>query len=129
MYFPDCRHAALKTGRAWPLTGAVIHIEEQRSSDRDRNRWIVKVICESRKIGRTGISLQLALPVNFTTSVRLALLAEAAGKLPVPKEVQFKPKSAWRYIGKEQPIIGVERGQQLAARLFLEIDKRHIGAL
>src|SRR5256885_9497994 len=51
MYFPDCRHAALKTGRAWPLTGAVIHIEEQRSSDRDRNRWIVKVICESRKIG------------------------------------------------------------------------------
>ncbi|MDQ1474206.1 MAG: isoquinoline 1-oxidoreductase subunit beta [Bryobacterales bacterium] len=33
-------------------------------------------------------------------------LAQAAGKLPVPKPeaVQFKPKSEWRYIGKEQQI-------------------------
>jgi isoquinoline 1-oxidoreductase beta subunit len=33
-------------------------------------------------------------------------LAQAAGKLPVPKSeaVQFKPKSEWRYIGKEQQI-------------------------
>ncbi|HEV3216956.1 MAG TPA: molybdopterin cofactor-binding domain-containing protein [Vicinamibacterales bacterium] len=33
-------------------------------------------------------------------------LVSAASKLPVPKpgEVQFKPKSAWRYMGKDQPI-------------------------
>jgi isoquinoline 1-oxidoreductase subunit beta len=33
-------------------------------------------------------------------------LVAAASKLPVPKpgEVAFKPKSAWRYMGKDQPI-------------------------
>ncbi len=33
-------------------------------------------------------------------------LASAAGKLPVPRpqDLQYKPKSAWRYIGKEQAI-------------------------
>jgi isoquinoline 1-oxidoreductase subunit beta len=33
-------------------------------------------------------------------------LASAAGKLPVPKpaDLQYKPKSEWRYIGKDQPI-------------------------
>lgn len=35
-----------------------------------------------------------------------ATLVPAAAKLPVPKEgsLQFKPRSAWRYIGKEHPI-------------------------
>lgn len=35
-----------------------------------------------------------------------ALVAEAS-KLPVPKpdDVRFKPKSAWRYMGKDQPIV------------------------
>jgi isoquinoline 1-oxidoreductase subunit beta len=33
-------------------------------------------------------------------------LAAAASRLPVPKreELQLKPKAAWRYVGKEQPI-------------------------
>ena len=33
-------------------------------------------------------------------------LVAAAGRLPVPKpeELQFKPKTAWRFVGKERPI-------------------------
>ena len=34
-----------------------------------------------------------------------AALVAAAGKLPVPKpeELQFKPKTAWKFVGKERP--------------------------
>ena len=46
--------------------------------------------------------------VHRATNRRLGYgaLVPAASKLPVPKpgEVQFKAKSAWRYVGKEQPI-------------------------
>src|SRR5262249_160041 len=33
-------------------------------------------------------------------------LVSAAGRLPVPKknDLQFKPKTAWRFVGKERPI-------------------------
>ena len=45
--------------------------------------------------------------VHSTTKRRLGYgeLATAAAKLPVPKttELKFKPKSAWRYIGKGSP--------------------------
>ncbi len=46
--------------------------------------------------------------VHRATNRRLGYgaLVPAASKLPVPKagEVQFKAKSAWRYVGKDQPI-------------------------
>ncbi|HVW85085.1 MAG TPA: molybdopterin cofactor-binding domain-containing protein [Bryobacteraceae bacterium] len=51
---------------------------------------------------------QLHEVVHTPTGRRLGYgaLATAAGKLPVPKpeEIQLKPKSAWRYIGKETAI-------------------------
>ncbi|HSZ20913.1 MAG TPA: molybdopterin cofactor-binding domain-containing protein [Candidatus Acidoferrum sp.] len=62
------------------------------------NQWAVPV---------TECKADLHFIVHSPTGRRLGYgeLASAAAKLPVPKvaELKFKPKSAWRYIGKGSP--------------------------
>jgi isoquinoline 1-oxidoreductase subunit beta len=61
-------------------------------------------------IGECAASLHTVVHQKSGRKATYGDLALAASKLPVPKkeELQFKPKSAWRYIGKPSPSVDLK---------------------
>src|SRR5258705_12514409 len=65
---------------------------------------LIRAAAQQWSVSPSECSTELHAVVHSATGRRLGYgeLAKAASRLPVPKkeDLQFKPKSAWRYIGK-----------------------------
>ena len=65
---------------------------------------LIRAAAQQWSVSPSDCTTELHAVVHSATGRRLGYgeLAKAASRLPVPKkeELQFKPKSAWRYIGK-----------------------------
>jgi isoquinoline 1-oxidoreductase subunit beta len=92
---------------------------------------LIRAGAQQLKIPPSACETQLGTVIHRASGRKLTYgqLAASASKLPIPSqsELQFKPKNAWRYIGKDIPrynIVGLCTGEPLFG-----IDKRVDGML
>ena len=78
--------------------------EVMRQAGATARLMLVRAAADKWQVGPAECQAELHTVVHRASGRKLGYgeLAAAASKLPVPKkeELQFKPKSAWRYIGK-----------------------------
>src|SRR5258706_9452297 len=51
VYFPNDRHPTLQAGRSRTLPLCMCHVKKQRAINFHRNRWMVKVVTQTRQLG------------------------------------------------------------------------------
>jgi len=101
----DARYGDQNTDGSKSIRGFFVAFREAGASAR---AMLISAAAAQWKVPASECRTQLHEVVHTATGRKLGYgaLASAAGQLPVPKpeQLQFKPKSEWRYIGKETQI-------------------------
>jgi isoquinoline 1-oxidoreductase subunit beta len=93
-----------------------------RTAGAQAREMLIAAACAEWDIGREGCRTENGMVISpRRDQLSFGALAEAAGKLPVPKEVQLKPASAFTVLGKPQKRLDTASKVDGSARYGIDV--------